>query len=496
MTSGRGTAAGADANVAGASAPRQATDSPSAAPTGYPNFAPLPPTAAAPVATPQKGDVPPGALAAIAAIGWESDQDGSAEVLAAAADVFTDNAALALAAPVFHLLVKAQSAEQHDAASLHKLILAKLSTFEQAAAARGLSAQHVQLTLYALAATADDIVLHTPWGKDSDWSSQTMISTYFQETWGGERFFALLQQMRAAPHAVFREIEFYYFCIQFGFQGRFRLAPGGASELLQIRDELYHYLRSVRGTIQSELSPAWRGIPAARAKPVGTRRYWIAAGAVLLGLGALFGVFTTVLMGRSLKVAQGIEDLMDRYEPTPLPAAAPAPALASTPAPAPPPAQVAAPAPVPVAAPSDYQVISSFLKEEQDKGLLKVFESNGKVVIRTTDEVFATASTSLRSPYPEVVKKIAGALNGLAGTVDVLGYTDDVPIRSSTYPDNEALSAARAKRVADQLIADNNSNIQATPSGRGAADPVASNETAEGRQANRRVEVVFTPKDR
>jgi outer membrane protein OmpA-like peptidoglycan-associated protein len=70
-------------------------------------------------------------------------------------------------------------------------------------------------------------------------------------------------------------------------------------------------------------------------------------------------------------------------------------------------------------------------------------------------------------------------------TILVVGYTDNKGVAAT----NTAISASRAKAVADGLVAAGVARSSVTSSGRGPDDPIADNATAEGRSLNRRVEV-------
>jgi chemotaxis protein MotB len=74
--------------------------------------------------------------------------------------------------------------------------------------------------------------------------------------------------------------------------------------------------------------------------------------------------------------------------------------------------------------------------------------------------------------------------------IEIKGYTDNVPIGPelrARFPNNVDLSKARAQSVADFLIAQGVPPSIITVSGLGDAQPVASNDTAQGRSKNRRV---------
>ena len=89
---------------------------------------------------------------------------------------------------------------------------------------------------------------------------------------------------------------------------------------------------------------------------------------------------------------------------------------------------------------------------------------------------------------PEGQTKVRAAADALRGTNDrvmVTGYTDSVG--SDAY--NLRLSERRAQTVRDALVAGGVASTRITAKGMGKSNPVASNETAEGRAQNRRVEI-------
>ena len=78
--------------------------------------------------------------------------------------------------------------------------------------------------------------------------------------------------------------------------------------------------------------------------------------------------------------------------------------------------------------------------------------------------------------------------------VVVEGHTDSVPIRGK-YEDNWALSTARSTAIV-RILTDTYKvdPTRVTASGRSKYEPIESNETAEGRQRNRRTEIILAPK--
>ena len=118
--------------------------------------------------------------------------------------------------------------------------------------------------------------------------------------------------------------------------------------------------------------------------------------------------------------------------------------------------------------------------------------NNGRnlVVVLSQDLLFATNSTAVSGVSQRELGIVANSLNNYPDTtVNVIGHTDNVG--SAAF--NQDLSQRRAQAVASVLINGGVSSSRIRTLGAGLTQPVASNATPEGRQANRRVEIVITP---
>ncbi|MGC8119380.1 flagellar motor protein MotD [Marinobacter sp. VGCF2001] len=92
----------------------------------------------------------------------------------------------------------------------------------------------------------------------------------------------------------------------------------------------------------------------------------------------------------------------------------------------------------------------------------------------------------------EVIEKIAGVLKGRDNAVKVEGFTDNQPIRTSRFPSNWELSTARAAAVARMLMMEGVEPERLAAVGYGQYQPVARNDTEEGRRRNRRVVLLIS----
>ncbi|KIT15074.1 putative lipoprotein YiaD precursor [Jannaschia aquimarina] len=112
------------------------------------------------------------------------------------------------------------------------------------------------------------------------------------------------------------------------------------------------------------------------------------------------------------------------------------------------------------------------------------------VVTAPQDILFATDSASLRADLQSDIRAIGqNLLQYPNSTVQVIGHTDNQG--SAAY--NQDLSERRARAVAGVLYEVGVPAGRVQPIGRGESQPIASNQTPEGRQQNRRVEIIIIP---
>jgi len=380
------------------------------------------------------------------------------------------NALVSAASPILHLAVRLKSSVTHnDVEGLRTRVVAEVKAFERRAAQAGVSAEVVRAARYALSATIDDLVLNTPWGSASLWTKQSMVSTFHKETFGGERFFDLLEMMNRDPARNLEMLELLYLCITLGFEGRFRVAPRGATQLSEVRDSLYRTIRLRRGDFERDLSPHWKGI-AVKHVPFGANvPLWVLAITVAVALTLMYAAFSLALNRKSDEAFARLGAL----QPT-------EPLVFSRPEPPKPPPS------------TQLSRIKGFLEDEIRAGLVSVFEDNSSITVRITGSgMFPSGSDQVEPRFLPIITRIGDALNDEAGKVLIAGYTDNVPIRTLRFPSNWQLSLARAQSV-QRLLADHLKDAARLSSqGFGETHPIAANATTEGRNANRRIEVVL-----
>jgi outer membrane protein OmpA-like peptidoglycan-associated protein len=125
----------------------------------------------------------------------------------------------------------------------------------------------------------------------------------------------------------------------------------------------------------------------------------------------------------------------------------------------------------------------------QFNAILQTRDTARGLIVNMSDVLFDTAKFSLRPEAREKLAKVAGIISGHPGLrLDVEGHTDNVG--GDDY--NQQLSEQRGSAVRDYLTQQGLQQDSVTTKGLGKTQPIATNDTAAGRQQNRRVELVIS----
>jgi type VI secretion system protein ImpK len=362
------------------------------------------------------------------------------------------------------------TATQKDIEGLRDRVVRELKTFEANASATGLPRELVRTAHYALSATIDDLVLSTPWGGQSTWAKRSMVSTFHNEVVGGERFYEILNQLHKNPGQNADVLELMYICLALGFEGRLRVTGRGTSEHSRVREGVYRTLRERRGEFERDLSPHWRGLAAIHRPLTSYIPAWVIAVVTAAVLMLMFMGFTYALNGESDTVGPSLADV-------------------------PPAGQVEIGRPKPVT-PVVVQIVkqeqfSKFLEPEIKEGLVTVDENAQRILVRISGEgMFESGSDKLNKQFVPIMERIGKALETQPGAAKITGHTDNVPIKTLRFPSNYDLSVARAETVKAIVVAFLSDASRVTSEGKGETEPVAKNDTPDGRRKNRRIELV------
>lgn len=366
------------------------------------------------------------------------------------------------------------SATNDDIYGLRTHFVDDLAAFDQRTRSSGEPAELLTDARYALCTFVDETVLNTPWGSQSKWHEDSLLSTFFNETWGGDRFFAILDRAKQQPGRSLALLEILFVCLVLGFEGKYHVLERGRARLEEIIDDLFRILRAQRGDLDRELSPRWRGIDTGSNRVSNYLPLWVLAAIAAALLASLYLAFRFALSDATYPVFDKLSALgRERLDivPSEIVTAAPEPV-------------------VPLAPPVSKLRLTDLLQPEIELDLLSVEQEGLKSLIRIkSDTLFRSGSATVEARFIPILERIGKAIDQVSGRILVIGHSDNVPIGTIQFPSNWELSRTRAVNVMTELGRHLSDPKRMIPEGRADTEPMAPNDTKTNRALNRRVEI-------
>lgn len=134
-------------------------------------------------------------------------------------------------------------------------------------------------------------------------------------------------------------------------------------------------------------------------------------------------------------------------------------------------------------------------RKMQESGKIKIKIVNNKMIVEMQSAIlFPSGQAKLSEEGEEALTEVAQVLATIEErNFQVAGHTDNKPIKTRKFKSNWELSSARAVSVVVHMIENGMASENLSAAGYADTQPVASNETADGRAQNRRIEIVLQP---
>ncbi len=387
-----------------------------------------------------------------------------------------DNPIMKASAPLLIMLGRLRAAmSRASIPHLMEQVAQAIDNFEKSLRGSPITPEQTRTAKYSICATADDIVQNMP-GDRQMWAQYSMLSRFFQERQSGVRFYDELDKALGNPIVNRHVLELQHACLALGFQGKYRSMGGGAAQLQNLQRSLYETIRKVKGRTFDDLSPRWRGQELAPPSQKFRIPFWAVAAVTGVLLFGIYFALRSLLTGGAEVTAEQIARMHPSGEVK---------ILRQTFA-APPPAPKAPPAPT-----EQVNCITKALSADIEAKVVSVQPVGSSIAIRVVDSVMFDSGQALVKPaFVPIGERVGKALDCQTGKIKVVGHADSQAISSVRFQSNWHLSVARSKAVSAILSAKLTKPERIEFEGKGSDQPIASNDTPEGRARNRRVEVL------
>ncbi|THB66959.1 MAG: hypothetical protein D6B27_05485 [Gammaproteobacteria bacterium] len=385
------------------------------------------------------------------------------------------------AGTIFSLVNQLQNTANHpDIRSLHRQASELIRDFEKRLRDLNIDPDTIFSAKYAMCAIVDEIVLNTPWGSHSFWSTESLLTTFHRETWGGEHVYQILEVALRNPEQNRYLLELLHLCLSLGFMGKLRVTDRGALQHDEIRDKIYRALRNQIGDYNKVLSPNPTSEQRKFKKLTGLIPAWVIISILCLILFGVYAGFSWSLSEKSQPVFTEIHALVPNTKP-----------------------KVEKQQDIQIASPEQNTFIP--VKKEYAKTLREILSKEisqnkldvkddipGQVtVVLRSNGLFRSGAAKVSKNYSRILKKIGNALIDIEGDIQVIGHTDSDGIHTLRFPSNWHLSIARAKAVTSQLTKIPELDGRIVTEGRGATEPLVENNSRTNKALNRRVEILI-----
>jgi len=381
------------------------------------------------------------------------------------------NPLLEAAQPLIRVLC--EMPKELDATQLdvfRRLLTREVTTFQSICTSAQIKHEHMVAASYALTTAIDEAVQRKPWGGGSGaetgaWSTNPLAQQFHEDTKGGEKVFLLIGRLAASPQEHIDLIDLLFFILSLGFEGRYRSLPNGRRDHDAIRHRLYEIVMAARGEVPRDLSPHWKGVGSVgKFRLLRTVPVWVTVSLLSLVLLAQFSWYKYRLVQKTNEVETGLRAIGALRPP---------------------------PAPV-----HKSLRLKELLAPEIARGTVSVEEDDAHSAVSFKgDDMFVPGQAQVNAKLVQTIAKVANEINEVTGTVRVAGHSDNRPIKTRLFPDNQALSEQRAAAVAEVLANSGVASERLVVEGKGDTQPLADNITAAGRARNRRVDIVVTQGD-
>lgn len=351
----------------------------------------------------------------------------------------------------------------------HKLLEREVISFNELCDRANIKREHAVAASYALCSALDEFANHTSWGggkgkETGIWFTQMLASQFHGDTLGGKKVFLLIGRLMGNPIPHIHLLEVMFRILSLGVEGQYSNQANGRRDIDIIRACIYAELSKARESVPLPLSPNWKGEAEGKLGLLRSIPVWVTASILTLAAFGLFSWYKYQLLTQT----DALED------------------------------QIAAIGKMtPPAAPIASRLrLAELLKDEIASGQLKVDENaKHSAVTFKGDDMFVPGQAKVSPGILPLLDKVADQIAKVSGSVQVIGHTDNVPIKTAKFPNNQMLSEERAASVADALQIRGVSASRLDISGKGDSEPVAGNKTPAQRARNRRVEIIVRQSD-
>ena len=180
-----------------------------------------------------------------------------------------------------------------DIQTLKRRLIEKMDYHTRLFAEQGIENTHVMIVRYVISTFVDELLGTMDWHDGEAWANHSLLGHYYQETYGGEKFFQLLEQFAQEPSKYMQHMKLMYTCLSLGYRGKYSLSNNTDGQIESIRQELYTRIKNY----DTQEERFYKDHPISSRKHKLTLhipyKMFILGGLVIMGI--VYGIFTSMV---------------------------------------------------------------------------------------------------------------------------------------------------------------------------------------------------------
>lgn len=224
-----------------------------------------------------------------------------------------DNLMLDAAAPLFGLAIRLRTLDElPNIKDVHQKVRKQIENIQEEMRQHGYEPAQALAYSYALCLYIDEAVMERPWGKNSCWSQEPLLSIFHDETWGGEKFFTVLSRLMQEPARYQDVLEFMYFALCLGLRGKYAIAPKGEETLNALIHQLHGMLRELRGPTPEEVCDPYTNVAPRNFRMNRQLPWWSPLVISVLAMAVAYGIYSYRLHLITTEVLESLNGILQQ----------------------------------------------------------------------------------------------------------------------------------------------------------------------------------------
>ena len=219
-----------------------------------------------------------------------------------------NNPIISAANPVITFMIHIKKSNRpNNIEKVRERMIHEINHFTQTLKTLGYSKKIALAARYCLCTCIDETILRTDWGTQTVWVQHTLLSYFHNETWGGERFYIILDNLAQSPRQNIATLELLYLLLSLGFEGKFFGNQGSIRD--DVINKTFKLIKNTSGKQSRQLATHTQDNNAIKViENKGRSIKW--------GMYILLSIFITTLLLVNIKLAQISHATINRIQKT------------------------------------------------------------------------------------------------------------------------------------------------------------------------------------